>query len=460
VATLGGFSAAGFTLNDGSNLSIDGTVNGGASIAIAGAGSISETGFGVLIATTLTGGAGGVASFTGANQIPTLGNFTAAGFTLNDVLTLNIAGTLNGGPSAQLISAGTINETGTIIAASLSGSAAGPANFTAAGFTLSNSQDLTIAGSVNGGSSASIGVAGALTISGIVTADTIALTATGGMTVPGSVVDANSVTLTAGGSIDETGTLVAGLLTGSAAGNASLTGGGNQVANLGSFTAGGSFALTDATDLLIGATLTAPKIVIDAGGNQIVFADGATIVTGGTARPPGVLANFPSAANSANGAFLAAGNFVQQGNSFLVGLAGGPDIVRIDASGGRIGLDHTGGLQGPQTWLILGLTSAEATGNLFVQTLNLQYAGASSASLVGSIAGLTGLAAADAAGILPAPNANFRFNSCVIGSVNCVLLPSENVPTANPLNELDIGTLSSPEEQDDMLLPIVSEWDY
>lgn len=420
----------------------------------------------------MTGSAGGVASFTGANQIPSLGNFTAAGFTLNDVLALNVAGTLNGGGSAQLGSAGAINETGTIIAAALSGSAAGPANFTgtnrlgalgnftAAGFTLSNSQDLTIAGSVNGGSSASIGVAGALTITGNVTANTIALSATGGMTIPGSVVDTNSVTLTAGGSIDETGTLVAGLLTGSAAGNASLTGGGNQVANLGGFTAGGSFSLTDATDLLISTTLTAPKIVIDAGGNQIVFADGATIVTGGTARPPGALASFPSAANSANGAFLSAGSFVQQGNSFLAGLAGGPDIVRIDASGGRISLDQTGGLQGPQTWLILGLTSAAATGNLFVQTLDLQDAGASSASLVGSVAGLTGVAAAGAAGILPAPNANFRFNSCVIGSVNCVLLPSENVPIANPLNELDIGALSSPEEQDDLLLPIVSEWDY
>ena len=384
VATLGGFSAAGFTLNDGSDLSIDATVNGGASIALAGAGSISETGSGALIAPTVTGSAGGVASFTGANQIPSLGNFTAAGFTLNDVLALNVAGTLNGGGSAQLGSAGAINETGTIIAAALSGSAAGPANFTgtnrlgalgnftAAGFTLSNSQDLTIAGSVNGGSSASIGVAGALTITGNVTANTIALSATGGMTIPGSVVDTNSVTLTAGGSIDETGTLVAGLLTGSAAGNASLTGGGNQVANLGGFTAGGSFSLTDATDLLISTTLTAPKIVIDAGGNQIVFADGATIVTGGTARPPGALASFPSAANSANGAFLSAGSFVQQGNSFLAGLAGGPDIVRIDASGGRISLDQTGGLQGPQTWLILGLTSAAATGNLFVQTLDLQ----------------------------------------------------------------------------------------
>ena len=44
--------------------------------------------------------------------------------------------------------------------------------------------------------------------------------------------------------------------------------------------------------------------------------------------------------------------------------------------------------------------------------------------------------------------------------MNCVLLPGEGVPTANPLNDINIGTLSNPNDDDDLLLPIVSDQDY
>ena len=83
-----------------------------------------------------------------------------------------------------------------------------------------------------------------------------------------------------------------------------------------------------------------------------------------------------------------------------------------------------------------------------------------SARLTGTVAGLTGPAAAGAAGIQPNPNSNFRFNSCPIHSVNCVLLPALAVPTANPLNDIDFGSLFNPNDQDDLLLPIVSDQDY
>jgi hypothetical protein len=76
------------------------------------------------------------------------------------------------------------------------------------------------------------------------------------------------------------------------------------------------------------------------------------------------------------------------------------------------------------------------------------------------VTGLSGPAAAGAAGIQPSPNANFRINSCPIGSVNCVLLPTQGVPTANPLNDINIGTLFNPNDDDDLLLPIVSDQDY
>ena len=85
---------------------------------------------------------------------------------------------------------------------------------------------------------------------------------------------------------------------------------------------------------------------------------------------------------------------------------------------------------------------------------------AGAADLTGSVTGLTGAAAAGVAGIQPSPNSNFRFNSCPIPSVNCVLLSTLAVPTANPLNDINIGTLFNPNEEDDLLLPIVSDQDY
>jgi hypothetical protein len=44
--------------------------------------------------------------------------------------------------------------------------------------------------------------------------------------------------------------------------------------------------------------------------------------------------------------------------------------------------------------------------------------------------------------------------------VNCVLLPTQGLPTANPLNDITIGSLFNPDDQDDLLLPIVSDQDY
>jgi hypothetical protein len=76
------------------------------------------------------------------------------------------------------------------------------------------------------------------------------------------------------------------------------------------------------------------------------------------------------------------------------------------------------------------------------------------------VTGLTGAAAAGVSGIQPSPNSNFRINSCPIASVNCVLLSTLAVPTANPLNDINIGTLSNQNDEYDLLLPIVSDQDY
>ena len=68
-------------------------------------GTISETG--TLIAGTLFGSATGTTSLIGAtpttNQVAVIGNFAAAGFTLNDGAPLSVTGVLNGGPFVTIV---------------------------------------------------------------------------------------------------------------------------------------------------------------------------------------------------------------------------------------------------------------------------------------------------------------------------------------------------------------------
>jgi hypothetical protein len=98
---------------------------------------------------------------------------------------------------------------------------------------------------------------------------------------------------------------------------------------------------------------------------------------------------------------------------------------------------------------------------MVVGALDVSYVQANSGSQIsGSIGQFSGQAAAGAANIQPTANSNFRFNSCAIHSVNCVLLPTQGLPTANPLNDIVIGSLFNPDDQDDLLLPIVSDQDY
>jgi hypothetical protein len=344
----------------------------------------------------------------------------------------------DGGGGAVTLTAttGNIDQTGTLIAGTLSGLAAGNANFSgptnqvatlgdfsASAFALNDSTDLSIAG----------------------------------------VLNAATVTLVSAGSIGETGALIASVLTGSAAGSADLTGGGNVVSNLIDFTAGSTFALTDATSLAIGGTLAAPRIVIDTGASQIILADGAQIVTGGNARPPGSTVALPTATNNpSGGAYLSAGGFTQLGNGFVSGVTGGANILRIDVAGaGNITFDQNGGLHGPDTWLVLGIGSGQATGSVFTRSLDvLRNGGGGGSGLSGSIGGVTGQAAASAAGIQPSPNSAFRFNGCPIATISCVQFTVELLPQGSPLNDIDISTLSNPDEQGDLLLPIVSDQDY
>ncbi|HEY2616771.1 MAG TPA: hypothetical protein VGI78_05480, partial [Acetobacteraceae bacterium] len=523
LAIVGTVNATAVSLTADS-ITIPGNVTGSTVTLSSTVGPIGETG--ALNANILTGSAVTTASLTGtsfSNSVGTLNGFTAAGFTLDNGIGLTVLGTVSGGPSATIAdngplavngtvaasavnltadsitipgnvtgatvalfgTAGAIGETGVLNAGTLTGSAVTAAdltgtsfsnqigtvsNFSASGFTLNNAADLTITGNVNGGPSVTLVDTKTIAVAtgGTIIGSTVSATANGNFNIQGTVQDANSVNLVSStGSITETGTLIANLLTGSAAGDASLTGTStsNGVAQLGSFISGGTFILDNGVGLTINGPLTAPTIVIDAGANTMTLADKAVITTGGTPRPAGTVTSFPgdTPATTTNGAFLTTSSgFAQRGSSTILGFGGGPAILRINANrDANITFDPVAGLQGTNTWLILNIGTGKLSGQIHVKNLDVIHNGQTgSANLSGSVTGLSGPAAAGAAGIQPNPNANFRINSCPIGSVNCVLLPTQGVPTANPLNDINIGTLFNPNDDDDLLLPIVSDQDY
>jgi hypothetical protein len=247
------------------------------------------------------------------------------------------------------------------------------------------------------------------------------------------------------GGIDEPGALVAGTLSGSANGTVKLGGASNAIAALGSFSVGGgaSFTLNDTANLLINGPLSAHRIVVTET-NTVTLANGGQILTDGIQRPFGAIPPdlLPTALTN-DGAYFTAANFVQTGISTVGNLSGAFNILRIDVTG-DITFAAIGGLQAPTGALdvVFGLASGRAT-------------------LTGTVNGLVGQAAAAAGFIGPFGNPTFQLNNCPIHSVNCVLLPIEGVPQANPLQDIVFGSLFHPDDDDDdLVLPIVSDKDY
>jgi hypothetical protein len=186
--------------------------------------------------------------------------------------------------------------------------------------------------------------------------------------------------------------------------------------------------------------------------------NGAGFVTSGVARPPGAIpfSSLPPRGTTTRGAYLNVGSFVQEGSSFVTGLDGASPVLDINSSG-NITFSNGPGLVAPTAWLELNLQGGFVSGVVNVEALDITYASSSGgADLSGTINGVAGPAAAGAGFIGPQPSAQFRINSCPVHSVNCVLLPTESLPTASPLNDLLVGGLFTPDDQDDTLLPIVS----
>ena len=416
LSVNGNISGSGIRLTTGATLHLSGGLNAGASGTVdLSAADVMQTA-GQIIAGSLisSGGVSGGVSLTQVNnQIASLGKFTTTtGFALDDtqslvvnggisdsqfvtlrdhgfaltvatgnsvtapVVTLsgdslNIAGSVNGPTSVALgathtidipgsfnggavsMNAGTgITETGSVTAATLSGSA-GSASFngtnhiasldtfaTKTGLALTDSQALTVVGAVSDNASVTLNDAGfalAVGAGASVVAPSVSLISssinvTGNVTGPASVslnsagtidirgsVSGGDVTTTAGSNITEPGSLTAATLTGSA-GSAELTGA-NQIASVGNFSTGTDFTLTDGRSLTVIGTVT---------GNNVTFGVNGNMTDNGALQASAIAA-------SASGGISVGG--LAQGTSSVVLSAGNGIDVPGTVAGGTIALN-------------------------------------------------------------------------------------------------------------------------
>jgi hypothetical protein len=305
IGTLGNFSAVGFNLANAQALAVTGPLDGGTSttlkttagdLAINGAvkgttttltsaGAITEGAGGAITAGTLTGSSVGSTTLNGANQIGTLGSFTAANLALTNAQALAVTGPVDGGASTALkttagdltingavkgttttlTSAGAITDGagGAITAGTLTGSSAGATalnganhvgslgSFTAAGFAFSNAQALAVTGPVNGGASTTLTTtAGDLAIDGAVSGTSMMLNSAGKITEGAS------------------GVITAATLSGNAAGPTVLGSAAspnkNMVDTLGNFTSLAGFSMTNDKTLTL-ASVAGSSFTVNAG---------------------------------------------------------------------------------------------------------------------------------------------------------------------------------------------------
>jgi len=512
IANIANFSATSVTLQDGASLTATGPVTATVgSIAVATLGALTNHAA-IQAATSATLTAGTAVTNTGS-IIAQNGNasITASGGLLsnNGMILASANTTLTG-------SAGISNSnTGSIIAQ------AGNASLTASTGTLLNSGAMSAGGilsltALNGpivqsGQSASM-VAGTEVITN----------ASGGISLDGLVKDDTGVVLNSGGNVTQDGILIADLLTGSAAGTVNLLGTGNQVTALGSFTAnGGMFALNDGISLAIAGPVTvngaggsftlndaanvtiAGAVSVTGAGssfalkntgsvtiNNIITAATLQITTPGTiflgtggfvtgGVPNGTPAPITSLGTNAlpfigtapymgvtQGAWLKASSVIQTSNVFTVanfnGTAESVLLIELPPDNPASTLHFTDGLQAPTTWAIFDVGAGQSNGTFNVQRLDFLYTQPpGAASFVNStVGGTTGNAAAGAAFIQPLPNANFRIDGCPIHSVNCAILTTLALPTANPVSDIVVGTPANSGNQEDLVLPVVSDERY
>ncbi len=502
IGTIASFTATGdATINDGAPLTLAGSFTApnatitAAAIAIQGSialqntlalgspGSVTETG--AITAQTLTseGIIGGSVALTGTNTIVALGDFAARNdIILLDTAPLTIAGTLSAASATlgsaglsipgdiavpgtvSLASTGGITETGTIDPALLTGSTAGPASLTGTN-VIATLGAFTVADGAF-----MLNDTTPLIVTGPLTAADIALT-TPGLAVPGSITTPGTITI-AGGGVSETGAIAANLIqtTGSLTGDASLIGT-NQIGTLGSFNDTGHYlSLNDARALTLIGPVTARAVTIAAAGQLVLdgTAGGGLFIQGqGLAMPiaPDVQprAGIDSVLSVTNGGaqqLLQTGAFTIDTGPVAqaAGLANQPNgvFMLLPSTGSATFAD----LLAPNTTLVINLGGGMASGQMALHFLVVAGSAAGQTNFDGSLGNLSGQAAAHNGVVVPVPGTNYRFNACIIGSVNCTVLPILNLPEASPIQDYDLAPTRRRRLDRDVRLPGVAAKDY
>ncbi len=379
LTASGPLSAANIGLTAGT-IGVAGAINAGTVLALsATGGNIDQTG-GSIGAVTLTGGAATSATMTQTgNLIGTLAAFsTAAGFALTDNESLTVAGpvkdigatstlslttkagdlilagTVSAANVLDIVSAGTIGQSGgTIGAGTLNGSALASASFVSGnsivslgtfnapnGFTLTDATGLSITGPVTSNSGSVVVNTGTfgLGVPGTIVASSATLSA-GSIVLGGSLHVAGAAALFAGGgnagTVDistlaggltqgSSGTLIAGILTSGSgiAGAATLAGTTNQIGTIAALSATGGLTVVDNQGLTLAGLVNAgtngiADITVASGGltqsglgtliAQALLSSGD--IVGSISLLGGVnqIANLGSASNGAPGSLRATG---------------------------------------------------------------------------------------------------------------------------------------------------------
>ncbi|WP_165418463.1 filamentous hemagglutinin N-terminal domain-containing protein [Dyella amyloliquefaciens] len=290
VAQLGNFSANGFSLSSSGALAITGAVNS-STVALNVIGALTETTGGSVTASSLTGSSTGATALNQTNnQITQLGGFTANGFSLYNAGALSVAGPLNStgnvaltSQSGDLTLAGTVSGTGVTLQAHGGAIAQLAGGLTATTLTGASQGSTTLTQSGNqvsrlGGFSAngfSLTDANALTVSGpLNSTGDVTLTSLGGdLSLAGALNGANVVLTAGNGAVNQAaGSLTATSLSGQSSGMTSLTQSGNAINQLGSYSSGGDFDLTNSVALTQSGPLRVlGNTTLDAGTHAIML---------------------------------------------------------------------------------------------------------------------------------------------------------------------------------------------
>ncbi|HYZ61104.1 MAG TPA: hypothetical protein VE650_01520, partial [Acetobacteraceae bacterium] len=417
IGALGRFSAqAGFALNDGIPLLVNGPVTDPVSIQVTAKG-------GLTLAGNLTAPIIALRSDAPAATASVPGGiFQTAGTVTTGSLSL-----ITTGPILQTggaIAAGALSGAGNTVALDQAPNQIGTLHsFAATGsFSLTTASALTVDGPVSAGTNLALTSSGSLTDTGPLTAPALMTLTAGGPIQLAGAVSAGTLNFLTADSIAQTGGfLAADTLSGSAAGTAQF--GVENPAAVGTLgaTSASSLTLVSQRPLVVTGPLAAATLDVSAPASLTL--QGGTLLTNNA-----VLTVTPLEGAAA---------LVQTGTTSVALVSGTTGALRLNlpANGGTLTLND---LQAGAMNLVLNLGSGIATGNLVANNLQVIGAGGS-ASLFGTVAGQTGFAAAAASTISPQFDANYQLNLCAISSITCGVtppLPPTPIVTFTPVPQI------------------------